>query len=148
MSKAIDLAHKAFSFNEVPVGCLIVDDEGHIIAESYNTKEYDQVATHHAEILAIERASQKLNSWRLIDCSLYVTLEPCPMCMGAIIQSRIKNVYFGAYDPKGGAISQGLNIHQHPNLNHRCHLSGGHKHRECGKILSDFFKQKRSHYRK
>lgn len=146
-STAIDLAEKARSFNEVPVGAVIVDEFGKVIAKKYNTKEYDSNACHHAELLAIGQASQKRNSWRLNNCSLFVTLEPCPMCMGALVQARLKQVFFGAYDIKGGAVSLGFNIHNDPRLNHRLEVYGGFKHRECGKLLSDFFKSKRDQYR-
>lgn len=147
MSVALDMAEKARQFNEVPVGAVLVGADGALLAKKYNTKEYDANACHHAELLAISEASQKLSSWRLIDCSLFVTLEPCVMCMGAIIHARLKNVYFGAYDPKGGAISLGFNIHRNGKLNHQIGVYGGFKHRDCAKVLSDFFRAKRSQYK-
>ncbi len=146
-SLALDQAYQASRFDEVPVGAIITDKHGEIIAKAHNTKEQKQNPCHHAEILAIEQASQKLNSWRLLDCDLYVTLEPCPMCMSALVQSRIKNIYFGAYDPKGGAISLDLNLHQNDKFNHKINTYGGFKHLECSKLLSDFFKQKRRRYK-
>ena len=147
MSIALDEAHEAYKKNEVPVGCVITNKHGDIIAKSFNTKEMEQNPIHHAEIMAIETAANKLNSWRLLDCNLYVTLEPCPMCMSAIIHARIKNVYFGAYDPKGGAVSLGFNLHHNENLNHKINLSGGFRHRECSQLISNFFKAKRNQYK-
>ena len=143
---ALDCAHQAFQQNEVPVGAVLVDGSDKIVSRSFNTKEYEANACNHAEILAISEASQKQRSWRLTGHKLFVTLEPCVMCMGAIIQSRISEVYFGAYDPKGGAVSLGFNIHNHPKLNHRIKIYGGFKHRECSKLISDFFKSKRTKY--
>lgn len=143
MTLAIDEANIAENIGEVPVGAIIIDSHGKVIAKAHNLKEKNQVACQHAEILAIEEASQFLNSWRLIGCSIFVTLEPCPMCMGAIIQSRIEHVYFGAYDPKGGAISLGFNLHQNLKLNHKVNVLGGLRHLECSKQLSNFFKRRR-----
>ena len=147
MTKALDQAHLAYTKNEVPVGCVITNAHGDIIAEAFNTKETEQNPTHHAEMIAIEMAAKSLKSWRLLDCSLYVTLEPCPMCMSAIIQSRVKNVYFGAYDPKGGAVSLGFNLHRNESLNHQVSVGGGFKHRECSQIISNFFRAKRNQYK-
>lgn len=146
MSIALDEAQKAFDEQEVPVGCLIVDELGNILSKTHNIKERTQVCCDHAEILAIKEASEKLVNWRLQKCSMIVTLEPCPMCLGAISQSRIQNLYFGAYDPKGGAISLGLGIHKDPRLNHKVKVIGGIKHLETGKLLSTFFKAKRKNY--
>lgn len=145
-SKALDLAHTAYNQDEVPVGAIITDAHGEVLAETYNTKEMDQNACHHAEILAIKKASQKIKGWRLVDCNLYVTLEPCPMCMAALSQARIKNIYFGAYDPKGGAISLGLDLHKDSRLNHKINVFGGFKHRECSRLISNFFRNKRAKY--
>lgn len=147
MSEALDLAQVAYNKNEVPVGCVITNSHGEILAKSFNTKEQEQNSIHHAEILAIEEASKKIGSWRLIDCHLFVTLEPCPMCMSAIIQSRLSKVYFGAYDVKGGAVSLGFNLHNNQKLNHQIAISGGFRHLECSKLLSDFFKSKRKQYK-
>lgn len=147
MSEALDLAQAAYNKNEVPVGCVITDSHGEILARTYNTKEAEQVTTHHAEILAIEEASKKIGSWRLIDCHMFVTLEPCPMCMSAIIQARLSHVYFGAYDVKGGAVSLGFNLHNNEKLNHKVSVSGGFRHLECSKLLSNFFKSKRKSYK-
>lgn len=147
MSQALDLAYEASKQDEVPVGAIITDKLGKVLARTYNTKERNQNPCEHAEILAIQAAAKELKSWRLLDCNLYVTLEPCPMCMAAISQARIKNVFFGAYDPKGGATSLGLNLHKDKRLNHKFNLYGGFKHIECSKIVSNFFKQKRGRYR-
>jgi tRNA(adenine34) deaminase len=148
MSLAQDQADLAFSKQEVPIGCVITNELGDILGVGHNLKETEQNACHHAEILAIAEASKKLDAWRLTDCSLFVTLEPCPMCMSAISQSRIKSVYFGAYDTKGGSISLGLNLHNDSRLNHRTNVYGGYKHIECAKTLSSFFKVKRKNYKK
>lgn len=145
-SFALDEASQAQRIGEVPVGAVIEAPTGKIIARGLNQKEQNLNACLHAEIVAISEASKVLGDWRLNNCSLYVTLEPCPMCMGAIIQSRLKNVYFGAYDLKGGAISLGFNIHQSNKLNHRVRTYGGFKHLECSKMLSDFFRKKRKNY--
>jgi tRNA(adenine34) deaminase len=147
MSIAIDEAQAAFNEDEVPVGAVISNSHGDIISTGHNTKEYDQNACNHAELLAIAKASKKLKNWRLTDCDIYITLEPCPMCLSAILQSRIKNVYFGAYDLKGGSLSLGYNLHKDKRLNHSLNVFGGFKHIECSKILSDFFKQKRKKYK-
>ena len=146
LSIAIDLAHEASKVDEVPVGAIITDKHGDIIAKTFNTKEKTKNPCHHAEILAIEQASQKLGAWRLLDCDIYITLEPCPMCLAALAQARIKNIYFGAYDVKGGAISLGYNLHRDKRLNHKINIYGGFKHLECSKLISDFFRQKRKRY--
>ena len=148
MSIAIDYAHQAFARDEVPVGAVITNKHGDILAKTHNEKELNQNACHHAEILAIEEASKKIKSWRLIDCDLYVSLEPCPMCLAALSQARVKNIYFGAYDPKGGGVSLGLNLHKDKRLNHKLNVFGGFKHIECSMIVSNFFKSKRKSYHK
>lgn len=148
MSLAQDQAEIAFSKQEVPIGCVITNELGDILGEGHNLKETEQNACNHAEILAIAQASKKIEAWRLTNCSLFVTLEPCPMCMSAISQARIKNVYFGAYDAKGGAISLGLNLHNDARLNHKTNVYGGYKHIECAKTLSNFFKARRKNYKK
>jgi len=148
MSLAIDQSYLAEKIGEVPVGAILLDSSGKIIAKTYNTKEKEGNPCCHAEILAITEGSEVLNNWRLTDCELFVTLEPCVMCMGAIIHSRIKNLYFGAYDLKGGAISLGFNMHQHSKLNHRVNVFGGFKHLECSRQLSYFFKGARHRKKK
>lgn len=146
MDEALIEADKAYREDEVPIGAVIVDANGSILARAHNKKEKSFNPCGHAELLAIMEAAKKINNWRLVDCSLYVTLEPCPMCMGAIVQSRISNLYFGAYDPKGGAISLNYSMHIDKRLNHNFKVVGGIKHFECSKILSNFFREKRSGY--
>lgn len=142
MKMAINEAIKAFIKNEIPVGCVIVKDDL-VVAKSHNLREINNLVTSHAEILAITKANKKLNSWRLDDCDIYVTLEPCSMCSGAIIQSRIKNLYFGAYDKKAGACGSVLNLFSYP-FNHKVNVVGGILEEECKKLLQDFFKTLRS----
>ena len=142
MKEAIKQAKKAAQKDEVPIGCVIVKDD-QIIARSYNKREMKQCSTAHGEILAIEKACKKLGSWRLEDCDLYVTLEPCPMCSGAIIQSRIRNVIFGAYDPKGGCMGSNMNINDVRGFNHYPDIEGGILQDECSRLLKEFFKAKR-----
>ena len=137
MIAALKEAQKAFELNEVPVGCVIVYN-GKIIARGHNTRELDQTTLGHAEINAIKKACKKIGSWRLEDCDIYVTLEPCSMCSGAIIQSRIKNLYFGAYDLKTGACGSVLNLFSYP-FNHKVNVYGGLMEEECSRIIKDFF---------
>ena len=146
MNLAYNFAEDAFAKDEVPVGAIIVSRHGEILAEAFNLKEQLNDATAHAEILAIRKAAEKIKSWRLIDCSMYVTLEPCPMCLSAILQSRIKNLYFGAYDKKGGAISLGYNFSNDKRFNHQFNVYGGFKHFECSRLLSNYFKAKRKRH--
>ena len=141
MSRAIQLAEEAEKIDEVPVGALIVH-KGEIIAEAYNTRETSKCATHHAEILAIERACEKLGGWRLPDCTLYVTLEPCPMCAGAILNARIDRVVFGAYDRRAGAFGTLFDLNSYP-LNHKTEIISGVMEKECSSALSAYFKKKR-----
>lgn len=142
MNLAYLQAQKALLEDEVPVGCVIVKDNK-VIARAYNKRENKNSSTAHAEILAIQKACKKLNSWRLIDCTLYVTLEPCPMCAGAIILSRIDRVVFGALDPKGGAIISNIHLFDQKNLNHHPKVTYGVKNNECSSILTNYFKSKR-----
>ena len=144
MRLALDEAEKARRINEVPVGCVIVDSNGSILSRSHNLRESNQDPTAHAELIAIRKASQKLNSWRLIDTTLYVTLEPCAMCMGAIINSRVKRVVFGALDEKAGALVSNYNIGISKNYNHLVEYSEGILRNECALILKNFFKQIRN----
>ena len=141
MKKALEEAKTAYKLGEVPVGAVIVYNNK-IIARGHNTRETNQSVLGHAEINAIKKASKKIGSWRLEDCDIYVTLEPCPMCSGAIIQSRIKNLYFGAYDLKGGACGSVLNLFEHP-FNHKVNVTGGVMEMECSRIIKDFFKELR-----
>ncbi len=133
--------------NEVPIGCVIVRD-GKIIARAHNLRESQQIATKHAELIAIERACKKLKTWRLEDCDLYVTLEPCPMCAGAIILSRIRSVTFGAYDPKGGCAGSCADLFHVKGFNHYPEVHGGILEEECAQLLKDFFRQKRKEKKK
>ena len=142
MKMAINEAVKAFNKNEIPVGCVIVKDNL-VVAKAHNLREINNLVTSHAEILAITKANKKLNSWRLDDCDIYVTLEPCAMCSGTIIQARIKNLYFGAYDLKAGACGSVLNLFSY-SFNHKVNVVGGILEDECKKLLQDFFKTLRS----
>ena len=141
MRRAIALAKQAGELDEVPVGAIIVC-RGEVIATAYNTRERDKCATSHAELRAIEAACSALGGWRLPDSTLYVTLEPCAMCAGAILHARLDRVVFGAPDPKAGAFGSVLDLNAVP-LNHKCVVSGGVLAEECGGILSDYFRQKR-----
>ena len=142
MLREIELAKQATQTDDVPVGCVIVKN-GEIIAESSNMKEVNNDATKHAEIVAISKAAEVLGNWWLEDCDVYVTLEPCPMCAGAMINSRIKNLYFGAYDPKTGAAGSKVNLFEENLFNHNINVVGGIMAEECGALLADFFKKKR-----
>lgn len=141
MYEAISLAKKAGALGEVPVGAVIVKD-GEIIGAGYNLREQKQNALSHAEIEAINSACQKLSSWRLDGCELYVTLEPCPMCAGAIINARIKTVIFGAFDKSMGSMESVINLCDYP-YNHKVEVYAGICEDECQQILQDFFKKLR-----
>ncbi|MBQ7376773.1 MAG: tRNA adenosine(34) deaminase TadA [Clostridia bacterium] len=141
MKRALALADIAADADEVPVGALIVQGD-RIIAEAYNTREGSKCATHHAEILAIEEACRTLGGWRLPNCKLYVTLEPCPMCTGAIINARIDEVIFGAYDPKAGCCGSMTDLPSLP-FNHKVTVRGGVLQTECKDALSAYFRGKR-----
>ena len=143
MRLALEQAEQAWRLQEVPIGAVVVDAKGEVLAKAHNLKESTHNACGHAELLAITEASQKLGSWRLNDCRLYVTLEPCPMCLSAIGQARIQQVIFGAYDAKGGAISLGYSLHKDVRLNHRFAMMGGILHYDCSRVLSQFFKERR-----
>lgn len=142
MKEALKEAEKAYKKLEVPVGAVIVKD-GKIIARAYNQKESKTDTTKHAEILAIQKASKKLKSWRLIDCEMYVTLEPCTMCAGAIIHSRIKKVYIGAMDEKTGAVGSVLNLFEDYKFNHKPEVEKGILKEDCESLLKQFFKELR-----
>ncbi|WP_028505891.1 tRNA adenosine(34) deaminase TadA [Ruminococcus sp. FC2018] len=143
MRKALELAELAARQGEVPVGAIVVKrSTGEIVGRGFNRREYGRSPLTHAEIVAIETASRKLGGWRLIDCELYVTLEPCPMCAGAIINSRIQRVVFGASDPKAGSCGSVVNLFELP-YNHKPQLVGGVLKEECADILSRFFRQLR-----
>lgn len=142
MRKALELAARAGAEGEVPVGAVVVCDN-QVIAEAYNEREMRPSSLAHAELLALERATDKLGRWRLTGCTLYVTLEPCVMCAGALVQARVDRVVFGATDPKAGAVGSLYNILSDARLNHRPEVTGGVLAAECGAILSEFFRQKR-----
>ena len=142
MKQALKEAEKAYKKLEVPVGAIIVKD-GEIIARAHNQKETKTDTTKHAEILAIQKASKKLKSWRLIDCEMYVTLEPCSMCAGAMINSRIKKVYIGTMDEKTGAAGSVLNLFEDYTFNHKVEAEVGIMKEECQEILTNFFKELR-----
>lgn len=142
MRQALALAQEAAAHDEVPVGAVVVRD-GKVISQGQNRKERDNCALHHAEMVALENACRAVNNWYLDDCDLYVTLEPCAMCAGAIVNSRLHAVYFGAYDPKGGALGSVYDLVGDKKLNHRMTVEGGILADECGTLLSDFFAQKR-----
>jgi|SRR6185369_9397611 len=146
MNRAIAEARKAEDKDEVPIGCVIVRD-GRIIARGHNLRETTQDPAAHAELIAIRKAARKLGSWRLLNCTLYVTLEPCTMCMGAIILSRIPSVVFGCYDPKGGAAGSLYDLSNDPRLNHTVELLPCVLEEECSRLLSHFFATLRSRKR-
>ena len=142
MKLAIAEARKAEEIREVPIGAIIVKD-GEVVASAYNLREAEQRSIAHAELLAIDEACTKLNSWRLSGCTLYVTLEPCPMCAGAIIQSRVDRVVFGATDPKAGCVGSIYNLLTEQRFNHQCDVLGGVMANECGELLTNFFRKLR-----
>lgn len=142
MKEALKEAKKAYDKLEVPVGAVIVKD-GKIIARAHNLKETRLDTTKHAEMLAIQKASKKLKSWRLLDCEMYVTLEPCSMCSGAIINSRIKKIYIGTLDEKTGAAGSVLNLFEDYTFNHKVEIEKGIMKEECENLLKSFFKMLR-----
>ena len=142
MKEALKQAKKAYALGEVPIGCVIVYEDK-IIARGYNRRNTDKNTLAHAEITAINRASKKIGDWRLEDCTLYVTLEPCQMCAGAIVQSRITNVVMGCMNPKAGCGGSILNILEMPEFNHQVNVIRGVMEEECSQILQDFFKELR-----
>lgn len=143
MQIALELARQAYEINEVPVGAIVVKKStGKIIGKGYNRREIDKNPLAHAEIAAIKQAAETLGGWRLLDCDIYVTLEPCPMCCGAIINSRIERVIFGAFDSKSGSVESIINIFDLP-FNHKPKIVSGIMQKECSEILSDFFTELR-----
>jgi len=142
MNEAIKQAKIAASFDETPIGAVIVCED-RVIARGRNKREGKKNSLCHAEIIAINKACKKLDAWRLSECDLYVTMEPCPMCAGAIIQSRIKNVYFGAYDYKAGCAGSKVNLFSEGMFNHDVLVEGGHSEEECVGLLQEFFKNLR-----
>ena len=142
MREALVLAKEAESLGEIPVGALVVNSKGEIIARAYNLRETDKSATAHAEIIAIEEACARLGTWRLNGCTLYVTLEPCPMCAGALVNSRIERVVFGAYDMQAGCCGSVVNFNAYP-FNHSFEITSGVLEKECKEVLTEFFKKRR-----
>src|SRR6266513_3101805 len=143
MRVALRLAAKAYEADEVPVGTVVVR-EGRIITRAYNQVELLKDATAHAEMLALTQAEAAVGDWRLTDCDLYVTKEPCVMCAGALVHVRIRRVIFGCVDPRSGAAGSLMNLLQHPALNHHCEIVSGILQQECAEILQDFFRKKRA----
>ncbi|MDA8385309.1 MAG: nucleoside deaminase [Actinomycetota bacterium] len=138
MQAAIDEAKVAATLGEVPIGAVVIR-EGEIIARTHNLRETTKNPLAHAEILAIGAAAEKLGAWRLSDCDIYCTLEPCPMCAGAIVAARMRGLYFGAYDSKAGAVASLYGMLSDPRLNHETSWTGGIRAQECGELLSGFF---------
>lgn len=145
MKEAIRQAKKAYALKEVPIGCVIVRD-GKIIARGYNRRNTDKNTLAHAELIAIRRASRKLGDWRLEDCTLYVTLEPCQMCAGAIVQARIGRVVVGSMNPKAGCAGSILNLLQMEQFNHQVELTTGVLAEDCSRMLSGFFRELRQNH--
>jgi tRNA(adenine34) deaminase len=142
MGEALRQAARADAAGEVPVGAVIVR-EGRIIARAFNQVEQLKDATAHAEMLALTQAEEIVGDWRLTECTLYVTKEPCPMCAGAIVHTRVARVVFGAGDPKAGAAGGAVNLLQFPTLNHRCEITGGVREADCRRLLQNFFAAQR-----
>ena len=142
MRQALRMAQKAYDANEVPVGAVVVR-EGKIIGRAYNQVELLKDATAHAEMLALTQAEAAVGDWRLIDCDLYVTKEPCAMCAGALVHTRVRRVIFGCADPSAGAAGSVMNLLQIPQWNHRCDIASAILQDECAAILQDFFRKKR-----
>jgi tRNA(adenine34) deaminase len=143
MDEALRQAAKAYAKGEVPVGAVVVR-AGKIIARAFNQVEELKDATAHAEMLALTQAENAVGDWRLTDCTLYVTKEPCPMCAGAVVHTRLARVVFGAGDPKGGAAGGALNLLQFPTLNHQCEITSGVRLMECRELLRSFFAAQRA----
>jgi tRNA(adenine34) deaminase len=143
MGEALRQAARAGAAEEVPIGAVIVL-EGRIIARAFNQVELLKDATAHAEMLALTQAEQKVGDWRLTGCTLYVTKEPCPMCAGAMVHTRLARVVFGASDPKAGAAGGAINLLQLPSLNHRCDITSGVREAECRSLLQSFFAEQRA----
>lgn len=147
MGLALEQAELAYKASEVPVGAVLVSPEGDVLSKQFNIKEVNHNPTGHAELLALQEGAKKLQNWRLSDCTLYVTLEPCPMCLAAMVQARLKLCVFGAYDAKGGALSLGYHLYKDNRLNHRFGIIGGIRHFECSRLLSQFFRERRTSYK-
>ena len=139
MRLALGQARLAAEHGDVPIGAVVLDPAGQVLAAAGNRREVDADPTGHAEILALREAARALGSWRLVDCTLVVTLEPCTMCAGALVLARVVRVVFGAYDPKAGAVASVFDVVRDPRLNHRVDVRGGILEGECGALLSGFF---------
>ncbi len=148
MAICLSEAEKAYRREEVPIGAVIVNETGKILAKSHNDKEKKSNPCGHAEILALQKASKIKGDWRLTGCTLVVSLEPCPMCLAAALQSRIKRIVFGAYDSKGGSLSLGYCLYKDSRFNHSFAVTGGICHYESSRILSQFFREKRMNYKR
>jgi tRNA(adenine34) deaminase len=145
MSEALTQARRGAALGEVPVGAVIVRDcDGVVIAAAHNRRELDLDPTAHAELLAIRQAASRLGAWRLAGCTLYVTIEPCPMCAGAIVLARLPSLVYGAPDPKGGAAGTLMDITRDPRLNHQVEVTGGVLADECGALIREFFAKRRA----
>ena len=142
MQLAIELAQQAADVGEVPVGAVVVKNN-EIIAQGFNTPIRDCDPSAHAEVVAMRKAAKHLDNYRLLDCDVYVTLEPCPMCLGAMLYARIKRLFFGAYDQKAGAVASVFQLLDEPRLNHRITWQGGLQAERCASLLQDFFKSRR-----
>jgi tRNA(adenine34) deaminase len=142
MREALRQAARAYAAGEVPVGAVIVR-AGRVIARAFNQVELLKDATAHAEMLALTQAEEVTGDWRLTDCTLYVTKEPCPMCAGAVVHTRLTRVVFGVSDPKAGAAGSAMNLLQFPTLNHRCEITGGVCEKDCRTVLQNFFTEQR-----
>ena len=147
MKEALRQARKAELLNEVPIGCVIVRD-GQIIARGYNRRNTDKNTLSHAELNAIRKASKKTGDWRLEDCTMYVTLEPCQMCAGAMVQARVGRAVIGAMNPKAGCAGSVLNLLEHPRFNHQVEVERGVLETECSEMLTEFFQQLRENKKK
>lgn len=143
MKLAMKQAQIAIGYDEVPVGAILVKDDV-VVARGHNLKETKKNATRHAEMIVIDKASKKIGDWRLEGCTLYVTLEPCPMCAGALFQSRISRIVYGAKDPKAGALGSTFSLHEVKGLNHYPEITSGIMAESCSHILRDYFKTKRN----
>ena len=145
MHEALDLARAASAAGEVPIGAIVVHDPtGRVIGRGFNRRLLDHDPTAHAEILAMREAGQSLDHWRLLDCTLYVTLEPCPMCAGAIVNARLPRLVYGCDDPKAGAVRTLYQLCEDPRLNHRVEVTGGVLAEECAEVLREFFRAQRA----
>ncbi len=147
MRQALKQAEKAYKLKEVPIGCVIVQDD-RVIARGYNRRNTDKSVLMHAELTAMKKACKKVKDWRLEDCTMYITLEPCQMCAGAIVQARIPRVVIGSMNPKAGCAGSVLNILQMEQFNHQCEVERGVLQEECSEILTNFFRELREEKKK